>query len=100
MEPSIEMQHDPDTNLDQLATKVAELERGHAEIRTVLTGDLSGRPGVMQHLLKLMEDMYGKEDKKSAFKTRLEKVEDLQQKVIWVSLGISIIVGLLWKVLK
>ena len=95
------MNDDHQQQIEHLAAKISSLEKDHNEIRATLSGDISGRQGAMQFLLQLMKDVYGETgDKKSGILARVGVLEDNMRKVIWVCLGASLVIGLLWKVLK
>lgn len=92
------IENEPPLTLEQLSAKVNSLARDQEQIRGALSGDVTGREGAMQCLVRLMQDIYGeKGNKETGMQHRLNSVESNQQKVVWVSLGASIVIGLLWK---
>ena len=64
-------------DIDRLKSGHTDLEAKHLEIRSVMVGDMSGKPGVMQQLVNLMNEIY---DPTQGIKRRVDDWEKIKWK--------------------
>lgn len=88
-------------DMAQVRADIARLKSDTEEVRVTLAGDMSGKLGVMHHLLKLMDDVHGPAgDKPSGLKPRVEVLEQSRRNQIAWAMGAGAVILLLWVLIK
>jgi len=80
-----------ESDTKQLVESLRELKEEVRKLAAILGGvPLDGKPGLLIEHLKLLVDIYGKEN---GVLTRISGLEDDKKKVIWIAIGAGIGAG-------